>query len=84
MTADKRFIVLSNLHDGFDWLDNQVHLRTFKSRCSINVPLPVLFIHDGRAVMTCSDKGRVQIRDSGTTLVMEQLSRGECSLEDNV
>ncbi|KAH9920393.1 uncharacterized protein B0H18DRAFT_861788, partial [Fomitopsis serialis] len=76
LSQDKEVLVVSNLHDGFDLyrLRDQRHLRTFKAKASINIPLPALFIHDGKAVLTGSDTGRVSVYDCGTTLVMQVLA----------
>ncbi|KAH9917204.1 uncharacterized protein B0H18DRAFT_831185, partial [Fomitopsis serialis] len=76
LSRDKKVFVVSNLHDGFDMyrLSDKRPLRTFKTKALINISLPVLFIHDGRAVLTGSDTGRVSIYDCGTTLVMQVLA----------
>ncbi|KAH9917208.1 uncharacterized protein B0H18DRAFT_884063, partial [Fomitopsis serialis] len=81
LSQNKKVLVVSNLHDGFDMyrLSGQLHLCTFKTKALMNIPLPVLFIHDGRAVLTGSDTGCVSIYDCATTLVMQALAHGGCS-----
>ncbi|KAJ2926235.1 hypothetical protein H1R20_g10858, partial [Candolleomyces eurysporus] len=75
-------IVCSNLFDGFDLYD--IETRSYictlpqTSPEHINVPLPVLFVHDNQEILIGSAHGKVQIRpiaeNGGDTCVLDHAS----------
>ena len=63
MSSDGEILVASNLYDGFDCytVKTQSLAHTFRTRIAQNIPLPVQFIHDDKALIFGSSCGDVTI-----------------------
>lgn len=71
MSPDERFVVVSNLFDGFDWysLSDRTIRHTIPIRINPqkNLPVPVKFTADGGTVVTGGTNGGARVLDSRTS-----------------
>lgn len=75
LSPDGLRMVVSNLADGFDCYSTTDHTRThtYPLQESDNLPLPALFVHDGRNVVLGSTSGRVQLASAKSSAVVSVL-----------
>lgn len=71
VSPDERFIVVSNLFDGFDWysLSDKTLRHTIPIHINpqMNLPVPVTFTKDGHAVVAGGTSKNARVLDSRTS-----------------
>lgn len=71
MSPDERFVVVSNLFDGFDWysLSDRTIRHTIPIRINPqkNLPVSVTFTADGDSVVVGGTNGGARVLDSRTS-----------------
>ncbi|RDX40375.1 hypothetical protein OH76DRAFT_1299375, partial [Lentinus brumalis] len=72
VSPNEELLAVSNLFDGFDVyrIKDQTHLFTISADTAVNIPLPVMFIHAGSALLTGSSSGQARIcsAEDGSTI----------------
>jgi len=71
VSPDERFVVVSNLFDGFDWysvLDRTIrHTIPIRINPQKNLPVPVTFTTDGDSVVAGGTSGGARVLDCRTS-----------------
>ena len=77
MSPDNKFVVVSNLFDGFDWysiLDRTIrHTIPIRIDQQENLPVPVKFTKAGDAIIAGSTTGGARVLDSRTSETVQLL-----------
>ena len=77
LSPDNRFVVVSNLFDGFDWysISDRAIRNTIPIRISQkeNLPIPVMFTTTGDAMIAGGTTGDARVLDSLTSETLQLL-----------
>lgn len=67
--------MVANLYDGLDWyqISDRVFSRSVPLRIGHNVPIPVLFVDDGKILLVGGTSGNAKILDAQTAETIQTL-----------
>ena len=77
ISLDEKHIVVSNLYDGLDWYSVADRSLSHTVQCPINqqmnLPVPVLFTHDGETIIMGGTCGSARLLDASTSETIQTL-----------
>ena len=75
VSLDEKVVVVANLYDGLDWysIPDRTFGRSVPFRINHNVPIPVLLIDNGKALLVGGTSGNATILDAHTAETIQTL-----------